>query len=98
MQIQGYGGASSGPAFAANVLCIEVVGDTGPHLTVVDLLNLLAVANKEYIKDDVQLVTCLVGTYLELSSHRICGCTGQHRCCQSGHSTCTEILISPDRE
>jgi hypothetical protein len=47
MQIRGYTRLIEGPAFAANVLCIEVVGDTRLYLTVVDLLGLIVVVNEE---------------------------------------------------
>jgi GTPase SAR1 family protein len=67
MQIRGHAGLIEGPAFAADVLRIEVVGDTGLHLTVVDLPGLIAVANEEQTEEDVKLVARLVDTYLESS-------------------------------
>jgi GTPase SAR1 family protein len=58
-------GADDGPAFAEDVLRIEVIGNTGLHLTVVDLPGLIAVANEEQTDEDVQLVARLVDTYLQ---------------------------------
>lgn len=66
MQLRGQG-VKDGPAFAEDVLRIEVVGRTGLHLTVVDLPGLIAVANEEQTEEDVQLVSRLVDTYLESS-------------------------------
>ena len=66
MQLRGQG-VEDGPAFAEDVLRIEVVGRTGLHLTVVDLPGLIAVANEEQTEEDVQLVLRLVDTYLESS-------------------------------
>jgi len=66
MQIWGHG-VKEGPAFAADVLRIEVVGNTGLHLTVVDLPGLIAVASDEQTEDDVALVARLVDGYLESS-------------------------------
>jgi hypothetical protein len=67
MQIRGHAGLIEGPAFAADVLRIAVVGDTGLHLTVVDLPGLIAVTNEEQTEEDVKLVARLVDTYLESS-------------------------------
>jgi hypothetical protein len=47
MEIRGAGQTVQGRAFAADVLRLEVVGQTGLHLTVVDLPGLIAVANEE---------------------------------------------------
>jgi hypothetical protein len=52
------------PAFAADVLRLELVGDTGLHLTIVDLPGLISVSEDER---DVQTVSDLVDTYLESS-------------------------------
>jgi GTP-binding protein EngB required for normal cell division len=60
-------GTAEGFAFAEDVLRIEVVGDTGLHLTVVDLPGLIAVANEEQTDEDVQMVGRLVDTYLQSS-------------------------------
>jgi GTPase SAR1 family protein len=51
-------------AFAADVLCLEVVGDTGLHLTVVDLPGLISVSENP---GDMQIVENLVDGYLESS-------------------------------
>ncbi|KAL6229069.1 P-loop containing nucleoside triphosphate hydrolase protein [Aspergillus navahoensis] len=52
------------PAFAADVLRLELVGDTGLHLTIVDLPGMISVSEDER---DVQMVSDLVDTYLESS-------------------------------
>lgn len=52
------------PAFAADVLRLELVGNTGLHLTIVDLPNLISVSEN---KHDIQLVSDLVDSYLESS-------------------------------
>jgi GTPase SAR1 family protein len=66
MQIRG-DGVWFGRAFANDVLRIEVVGNTGLHLTVVDLPGLIAVASEEQTEKDVALVGSLVDSYLESS-------------------------------
>lgn len=58
---------NEGPAFAADVLRIEVVGNTGLHLTVVDLPGLIAVENDEQTEEDIALVDTLVDAYLKSS-------------------------------
>lgn len=50
------------PAFAADVLRLELVGNTGLHLTIVDLPGLISVSENER---DIQLVSDLVDSYLE---------------------------------
>jgi hypothetical protein len=69
MNIRGYGEEDNPdlPAFAADVLRIEVIGDTGLHLTVVDLPGLIAVTNEDQTDADVNLVAGLVDSYLESS-------------------------------
>ncbi|THC87246.1 hypothetical protein EYZ11_013308 [Aspergillus tanneri] len=57
-------GVKDSPAFAADVLRLEVAGDTGLHLTLVDLPGLISVSENE---EDVQLVGDLVNSYLENS-------------------------------
>ncbi|KFX96517.1 hypothetical protein O988_05265 [Pseudogymnoascus sp. VKM F-3808] len=66
MRIRGYG-VNEGPAFAADVLRIEVVGNTGLHLTVVDLPGLIAVENDQQTEEDIALVDTLVDAYLKSS-------------------------------
>ncbi|KAI9830934.1 MAG: hypothetical protein M1819_005317 [Sarea resinae] len=61
MGIRGYGPSVDGPAFAADVLRLEVVGNTGLHLTVVDLPGLISVSDCE---EDVAVVERLVDSYL----------------------------------
>lgn len=67
MHIRGHGAVQDGPAFGADVLRIEVVGDTGLHLTVVDLPGLIAVTSDKQTEEDVELVADLVDGYLESS-------------------------------
>jgi hypothetical protein len=55
---------SEGPAFAADVLRLELVGDTGLHLTIVDLPGLISVSENE---KDVHLIESLVDSYLQSS-------------------------------
>jgi GTP-binding protein EngB required for normal cell division len=52
------------PAFTADVLRLEVIGNTGLHLTVVDLPGLISVSEN---LEDMQTVEHLVDTYLESS-------------------------------
>ncbi|EEP82059.1 conserved hypothetical protein [Uncinocarpus reesii 1704] len=66
MGIRGFGAPGcDGPAFAADVLRIEVTGDIGLHLTVVDLPGLISV--DETGGEDVKLVESLVDWYLQSS-------------------------------
>ncbi|KAF3938769.1 Dynamin-2 [Dactylella cylindrospora] len=65
MGLRGFGSHSTGPAFGADVLSIHVSGNTGRHLTVVDLPGLIAVANDEQTSEDVELVGDLVDRYIE---------------------------------
>jgi GTPase SAR1 family protein len=67
MGIRGFGRGEEAPAFAADVLRIEVAGETGLHLTVVDLPGLISVTNEEQTEADVELVHNLVDSYLESS-------------------------------
>lgn len=64
MGVQGANDLADTPTFAADVLRLEVVGDTGLHLTLVDLPGLISVSENE---EDVQLVGNLVNSYLENS-------------------------------
>ncbi|OAT05351.1 dynamin GTPase [Blastomyces gilchristii SLH14081] len=65
MGIRGFvGSGDSAPAFTTNVLRIEVVGDVGLHLTVVDLPGLVSVENDAH---DIKLVEDLVDSYLQSS-------------------------------
>jgi GTPase SAR1 family protein len=65
MEIRDHATADPGAlAFAADVLRLEVVGDTGLHLTVVDLPGLISVSENP---DDMELVANLVDGYLESS-------------------------------
>ena len=67
MRIRGHSDVQDGPAFGADVLRIEVVGNTGLHLTVVDLPGLISVNSDEQTDEDVELVANLVDGYLESS-------------------------------
>ncbi|KAL2866116.1 putative dynamin GTPase [Aspergillus lucknowensis] len=62
MGLRGHGTDSGGPAFSPDVLRLEIVGNTGLHLTIVDLPGLISVSEKE---EDVELVSNLVDSYLE---------------------------------
>lgn len=53
-----------GPAFAADVLRLEVIGNTGLHLTLVDLPGLISVAENT---NDIEMVRGLVDSYLQSS-------------------------------
>lgn len=64
MGVQGANGLADAPAFATDVLRLEVVGNTGLHLTLVDLPGLISVSENE---EDVQLIGDLVDSYLENS-------------------------------
>jgi GTP-binding protein EngB required for normal cell division len=55
---------ANSPAFTADVLRLEVIGDTGLHLTVVDLPGLISVSENV---DDMRTVEHLVDGYLESS-------------------------------
>ena len=56
MGIRGFNDGKEGPAFAENVLRIEVLGPVGLHLTVVNLPGLISVANEEQTENDVKIV------------------------------------------
>ncbi|KAI1915898.1 hypothetical protein LOZ65_005351 [Ophidiomyces ophidiicola] len=62
--LKGYAENDNAPAFAADVLRIEVIGDTGLHLTIVDLPGLIAVSEDE---ENIDMVGKLVDSYLENS-------------------------------
>ncbi|KAF9883003.1 hypothetical protein FE257_004343 [Aspergillus nanangensis] len=62
--IRGYSNCEEAPAFAADVLRVEIVGDTGVCLTIVDLPGLISVSDYDEEEDDLQLVNDLVDKYL----------------------------------
>ncbi|KAJ6102633.1 Dynamin [Penicillium sp. IBT 16267x] len=64
MGVRGIDAKAEGPAFAADVLRLELVGNTGLHLTIVDLPGLISVAESE---EDVDIVEKLVDSYLQHS-------------------------------
>lgn len=66
MQLRG-SGVDDGLSFGEDVLRIEVIGNTGLHLTVVDLPGLISVASEEQTEEDVGLIGRLVDTYLQSS-------------------------------
>jgi hypothetical protein len=65
--VRGFGESDVGTTFAQDVLRIKVIGEIGLHLTVVDLLGLIAVVNEQQTEDDVQAVHSLVDSYVENS-------------------------------
>lgn len=64
MGVRGVDTQAEGTAFAADVLRLELVGNTGLHLTIVDLPGLISVAEYE---EDVTIVENLVDSYLQHS-------------------------------
>lgn len=67
MSIRGIGESTSGPAFAADVLRVEVVNNTDLHLTIVNLSDLIAMVNEEQTEENVKLVGNPVDFYLKSS-------------------------------
>lgn len=67
MGIRGFRNVASGPAFSDDVLRIEVTGETGLHLSVVDLPGLIATASEEQTEEDVQTVQNMVENYVKES-------------------------------
>ncbi|KAL7929824.1 P-loop containing nucleoside triphosphate hydrolase protein [Trichoderma chlorosporum] len=67
MNIRGYCENENASAFSLDVLCIEVSGPTGLHLSVVDLPGLISVPNEEQTEEDVQAVHSMVTSYLRSS-------------------------------
>ncbi|KAF8538802.1 P-loop containing nucleoside triphosphate hydrolase protein [Trichophaea hybrida] len=55
----------SSSTFSQDVLSIEISGPTQPHLTVVDLPGLIHVDGKSQDSSDVELVSNLVGSYMQ---------------------------------
>jgi hypothetical protein len=64
MGLRGFSEFADAPTFAADVLRLELVGDTGLHLTLVDLPGLISVSEDD---GDVEMVQSLVDSYLESS-------------------------------
>jgi GTPase SAR1 family protein len=64
MGLKGFNQDIDGPAFAEDVLRIEVHGKHGMQLAIVDLPGLISVANEEQTEVDVQIVHKLVDTYI----------------------------------
>ncbi|RDW92727.1 dynamin family protein [Aspergillus mulundensis] len=67
MGIRGYGGQKNGPAFAADVLRIEITGPIGLQLSVVDLPGLISVVSEEQNENDVVMIHDMVTSYLQSS-------------------------------
>ena len=65
MGVKGFGDNKRDPAFAADVLRIEVSGPVGLHLTVVDLPGLISVPNEEQTDNDIKRVHDLVDFYVK---------------------------------
>ena len=65
MGVRGFGDTVVGPTFARDILRITVCGQTGLHLSVVDLPGLIAVANEEQTEADVQAGHDLVDSYVQ---------------------------------
>ncbi|KIW36744.1 uncharacterized protein PV06_11040 [Exophiala oligosperma] len=65
-RLLGIRGAQSedGPAFASDVLRIEVRGPVGLHLSIVDVPGLISVSNEEQTEDDVEMVHRIVDGYI----------------------------------
>lgn len=63
MGIRGYTPFEDAPAFATDVLRLEYIGNTGLHLTVVDLPGLISVSDN----GEKEIVEALVNSYLENS-------------------------------
>lgn len=64
MGLRGFSEFADAPTFAADVLRLELVGNTGLHLTLVDLPGLISVSEDD---GDVEMVQSLVDSYLESS-------------------------------
>ncbi|KAL3466423.1 P-loop containing nucleoside triphosphate hydrolase protein [Aspergillus heterothallicus] len=64
MGLRGHTADLDAPAFSADILRLELIGNTGLHLTIVDLPGLISVSENE---EDVKLVRDLVDSYLENS-------------------------------
>ncbi|KAK7922927.1 hypothetical protein LTR80_012072, partial [Exophiala xenobiotica] len=65
-RLLGSGGAHSegGPAFASDMLRIEVRGPVGMRLNIVDVPGLICVANEQQTDDDVETVNRIVDGYI----------------------------------
>ncbi|KAK0335645.1 hypothetical protein LTR94_011900 [Friedmanniomyces endolithicus] len=63
MGLRGYGTISSGPSFGKDVLRIKVCGNTGLHLSVVDLPGIIQTPSDEQDDNDVEVVHALVDAY-----------------------------------
>ncbi|OJZ87839.1 hypothetical protein ASPFODRAFT_60190 [Aspergillus luchuensis CBS 106.47] len=64
MGLCGFSEFADAPDFAADVLRLELVGDTGLHLTLVDIPGLISVSEDD---GDVEMVQSLVDSYVESS-------------------------------
>lgn len=88
MGVQGTNDLADAPTFAADVLCLKVVGDTGLHLTLVNLPGLISVSGNE---EDVQLVGGEL-IFGELTDNHSCyGPRKQWRGYPEYHPTCSSL-------
>jgi len=67
MKIRGYAQDQKGYCFAPDALRIEITGNIGMHLSVVDLPGLISVANEDQTEEDVDAVRDMVHAYLDNS-------------------------------
>ncbi|KAK3686472.1 hypothetical protein LTR37_019791 [Vermiconidia calcicola] len=65
MGLRGYGDNKDGPSFVEDVLRIKVTGQTGLHLSIVDLPGLISVASEVQTEEDVATVHRMVNSYVE---------------------------------
>jgi len=61
--LAGYEGVQAGPAFGRDILRVRVRGETGLHLSVVDLPGIIQVPSEEQDDNDVETVHALVDSY-----------------------------------
>ncbi|KAK3696625.1 hypothetical protein LTR37_017878 [Vermiconidia calcicola] len=65
MGLRGYGANKDGPSFVEDVLRVKVTGQTGLHLSIVDLPGLISVASEVQTEEDVITVHRMVNSYVE---------------------------------
>jgi len=92
-RLLGIRGAHSegGPAFASDVLRIEVRGPVGLHLSIVDVPGLISVANEEQTDDDVETVHRIVDGYISDSRTIILAVV------QAGNDIANQSIIKKSR-
>lgn len=67
MGLRGYADKPDAPAFASDVLQIDITGPLGLHLSIVDLPGLVTVANDQQTEEDIEAVHAMVAEYLQNS-------------------------------